>query len=156
MDCERFLDRLESLAEGEIPPGEFERHGSACPACAKKLSRARNLAVLLRSVPAAGPPRDLKARVLSAAFRPPAYRRPLVLVAAAILVLVGLSSAAAGLLWPGRAYEPLDLTVLRMAEQNSAEEDFAIELMYGPGVPIGELSAAEGVGDDDDGFADDR
>ena len=148
MKCDRFLRQLEVLADCEMPPDEYEEHALACAACRRKLARARSLASLLRSLPPSAPPPDLRSKVQSAARRRPVHSLRLLRVAAAILVLVGATSAVLLLGSQGLSYEPLDLTVLPMAENGPSDEEHALEVMYGPGIPIGE-SARKGSGGED-------
>jgi predicted anti-sigma-YlaC factor YlaD len=155
MNCERFLGQLEDLADRELPPAECEAHAAVCAECRRKLVRARSLASLLRSLPAPSPPPALRARVLAAARRRPAYSMMMVRVAAAIFVLIGVSYGIAFRIAGGSSYEPLDLTVLPMAENGPADEEFALEVMYGPGIPIGD-PGPEGIGSEGLGSSNDR
>ena len=97
MNCEMFNERLEAMAAGELLPDEYEQHGCACAACRRKLARARGLAALLRSLSPAVPPPGLKAAVMSAGRKRPLHSLRLLRVAAALLVMIGLS-AGVGLL----------------------------------------------------------
>ncbi len=155
MNCEMFNERLEAMADGELLPEEYGQHECACVACRLRLARARSLASLLRSLPPADPPPGLKAAVVSAGRRRPLHSLKLLRVAAAILVMVGLSAGIALLTSRGLSYQPLELTVLPMAENGPSDEEYALEVMYGPGIPISETSK-EGSGGEDRGAAEKR
>jgi hypothetical protein len=167
MNCDQIIDALESLSGCEELPDQVLVHAKSCVACKGKLARARNLVTLIRKLPVPAAPPGLRSRVLGSRVSAsvprgggvpaqPIYRRRLVRVAAAAILLVGVSAAFLVERDPALSYQPLELTVLPMAENGPSDEEFALEVMYGPGIPIGEFQESEGTGGDDAGSANDR
>lgn len=173
MNCEQFLGALEALAGCETLPDQVLQHTSSCAACERKLAHARNLVALLRKLPIPVAPPGLRSRVLAGVSADrvapvrPIYRRRLAQVAAAAILLIGVSVTHLVVQRdlvqrdPGLSYQSLELTVLPMAESGTSDEEFALEVMYGPGIPIGEFQDSEDSGGEESdgdapGSADDR
>jgi len=112
MDCDRSRDLISEFLDKELPPQlslEVKEHCLACASCRKEFQELRSAVQALRETPREQPPQDLEARILDSVRAFPATaggsliggarsrRRgiaPLVLAAAAALLLVGLTGLA--------------------------------------------------------------
>jgi len=68
--CEQVRQKLDAFAANELAAGvreEVKNHLAACDACRQALARQRELAALLRGMPAPRVPEDFAARLMSAA-----------------------------------------------------------------------------------------
>ena len=70
MRCEQVRQKLDAYAANELTAGvreKVENHLAACDACRQALARQRELAALLRGVPAPPVPEGFAARLMAAA-----------------------------------------------------------------------------------------
>ncbi len=75
MRCEQVRQKLDAYAANELAVGareQVENHLAACDACRQALARQRELAALLRGVPAPPVPEGFAARLMAAASERPA------------------------------------------------------------------------------------
>ena len=81
MRCEKVQQKLDAYAANELTPAVREQvasHLAACEACRQALARQRELATLLRGVPAPPVPEGFAARLMAAAQeRLAARKRPI-------------------------------------------------------------------------------
>ena len=100
----RTTDELLALRDGDAPP-EVERHVDGCPSCAAELDELRELQDELRALPELEPENDCWPRVREAIEDRRLVWRRRALAAAAILI-VGLSLVVSGVLFRDQSGDP--------------------------------------------------
>lgn len=125
MSCQAFEEMLSAYVDGELFPKDkqtLEEHLSTCGSCQRALFELRSLKIALQSVPAAEPPAELHARIMSG-LKPRkqgvfdrlsdrlsrwTYRQWVPAVAAAMVFVIFLSAGSG--VWYANKKQGLDLT----------------------------------------------
>jgi len=134
MDCEEFERRLpDVLADATCGDSTAGEHVRGCPACSRRLERARLLGTMIGSLPRPTPPVGVLDAVRVQARR----RVPRILLAriAAAVLFVAACGFALYLSADGSpGYRLLDVEVV--VESSPTDQEPALDWIYGPDVPI--------------------